>query len=241
MSENGNRWTFRALALVIAIGIWLPASFCPRFREMTTPPIEANVAGRLTIPDHEGMTVLSFEPEGVQVRIRGNDELIDSLDLDQVRVQVPLPDDVFAAGPYSGPREVEVVLAAEDVVLPDDQVQAVSVTPDRLVLSVDEEISVAVAVRVAWIGEPIGGISVDDENVRIAPEAVTVQGARSEINKLEFALAGPIDLTGRGLDFTARQVRVRFASEHVRVEFPTIVDVFVPMISRLPQSSGAGN
>ena len=199
------------------------------------------MAGRLTIPDHERLTVLSIEPEGVQVRIRGNDELIDSLELDQVRVQVPLPDDVFAAGPYSGPREVEVVLAAEDVVLPDDQVQVVSVAPDRLVLSVDEEISVAVPVQVVWIGEPIGGISVDDENVRIEPETVTVQGARSEINKLEFALAGPIDLTGRGLDFTARQVRVRFGSEHVRVEFPTIVDVSVPMISRQPQSSGAGN
>ncbi len=241
MSENGNRWTFRALAVVIAIGIWLPASFCPRLREITTPPIEANVAGRLTIPDHERLTVLSIEPEGVQVRIRGNDELIDSLELDQVRVQVPLPDDVFAAGPYSGPREVEVVLAAEDVVLPDDQVQVVSVAPDRLVLSVDEEISVAVPVQVVWIGEPIGGISVDLENVQITPERVTVQGARSEINKLEFALAGPIDLTGRGLDFTARQVRVRFGSEHVRVEFPTIVDVSVPMISRQPQSSGAGN
>ena len=241
MRESGNRWTFRALAVVIAIGIWLPASFCPRLREITTPPIEANVAGRLTIPDHERLTVLSIEPEGVQVRIRGNDELIDSLELDQVRVQVPLPGDAFAGGPYSGPWEVEVVLAGEDVVLPDDQVEVVSVTPDRLVLSVDEEISVAVPVAVEWIGEPIGGISVDDENVLITPETVTVQGARSEINRLEFALAGPIDLTGRGLDFTARQVRVRFASEHVRVEFPTIVDVFAPMIERRPQTSGAGN
>lgn len=241
MSESGNRWTFRALAVVIAIGIWLPASFCPRLRDITTTPIETNVAGRLTIPDHERLRVLSIEPEEVEVRIRGNDELIDSLELDQVRVQVPLPDDVFTGGPYSGPREVEVVLAAEDVVLPDDQVQVVSVTPDRLVLNVDEEISVAVPVQVDWVGEPIGGISVDDENVRIEPQSVTVQGARSEINKLEFALAGPIDLTGRGLDFTARQVRVRFDSEHVQVEFPTIVDVFVPMISRLPQSSGAAN
>jgi len=171
MRESGNRWTFRALAVVIAIGIWLPASFCPRLREMTTPPIEANVAGRLTIPDHERLTVLSIEPEGVQVRIRGNDELIDSLELDQVRVQVPLPGDALAGGPYSGPWEVEVVLAGEDVVLPDDQVEVVSVTPDRLVLSVDEEISVAVPVAVEWIGEPIGGISVDDDNVLITPRS----------------------------------------------------------------------
>ncbi len=241
MSENGNRWTFRALAVVIAIGIWLPASFCPRLREMTTPPIEANVAGRLTIPDHERLTVLSIEPEGVQVRIRGNDELIDSLELDQVRVQVPLPDDVFAAGPYSGPREVEVVLAAEDVVRPDDQVQVVSVTPDRLTLRVDEEILVSVPVQVDTIGEPIGGVSVDYDNVRIEPPLVTVRGSRSEINKLEVAVAGPVDITGRGVDFTAAQVRVRFNSEHVQVEFPTIVDVFVPMVSRQPQSSGAGN
>lgn len=241
MSENGNRWTFRALAVVIAIGIWLPASFCPRLREMTTPPIEANVAGRLTIPDHERLTVLSIEPEGVQVRIRGSDELIDSLELDQVRVQVPLPDDVFAAGPYSGPREVEVVLAAEDVVRPDDQVQVVSVTPDRLTLRVDEEILVSVPVQVDTIGEPIGGVSVDYDNVRIEPPLVTVRGSRSEINKLEVAVAGPVDITGRGVDFTAAQVRVRFNSEHVQVEFPTIVDVFVPMVSRQPQSSGAGN
>ena len=236
VSESGGRWMFRALAVVIAVGIWLPASFCPRLREMTTPPSETNVVARLTVPDHERLTVLSFEPEGVQVRIRGADELIASLDLDQVRVQVPVPEDALAGGPYSGPREVEVVLAAEDVVLPAEEVEVVSVTPDRLVLSVDEEISVAVPVQVAWIGEPIGGISVDDENVRIEPPMVTVQGARSEINKLGVALAGPIDLTGRGLDFTDRQVRVRFASEHVRVESPTIVDVFVPMVSRQPQT-----
>ena len=152
-----------------------------------------------------------------------------------------MPDDVFAAGPYSGPREVEVVLAAEDVVRPDDQVQVVSVTPDRLTLRVDEEILVSVPVQVDTIGEPIGGVSVDYDNVRIEPPLVTVRGSRSEINKLEVAVAGPVDITGRGVDFTAAQVRVRFNSEHVQVEFPTIVDVFVPMVSRQPQSSGAGN
>ncbi len=238
MSESSNRWTFRALAVAIAVGLWLPASFCPRLREMTTPPIEENVKARLTIPDHERLTVLRFEPEGVDVRIRGADELIASLELDQVRVQAPLPGDVFAGGPYSGPREIEVVLAAEDVVLPDEGIEVLSVTPDRLTLAVDEEISVSVPVQVSWIGEPIGGFSVDDANVGIEPRVVTVQGARSEINKLEFAVAGPVDLAGRGLDFTARQVRVRFPSEHVRVEFPTIVDVFVPMVSRQPPASG---
>lgn len=241
MSESGNRWIFRALAVVIAVAIWLPASFCPRVREMTTPPIEESVEARLTIPDHERLTVLSFEPRGVEVRIRGNDERIDALELDQIRVQVPLPDDVFGGAPYSGPREVEIVLSVEDVVLPDEEVEVVSVTPDRLSLRVDEEISVSVPVQVEWIGEPIGGVSVDLDNVRIEPGAVTVQGSRSEINKLEYALAGPVDITGRGLDFTAPQVRVRFASEHVRVEFPTIVDVFVPMVSRQPQGAGAGN
>ncbi|MXV99890.1 MAG: YbbR-like domain-containing protein [Holophagales bacterium] len=241
MSENGNRWTFRALAVVIAIGIWLPASFCPRLREMTTPPSEENVQARLTIPDHERLTVLSFEPAGVDVRIRGSDERIASLDLDQIRVQVPLPDDVFVGGAYGGPRVVEIDLAPEDVLLPDEEVEVVSVIPDRLTLRVDEEILVSVPVQVDTIGEPIGGVSVDYDNVRIEPPRVTVRGSRSEINKLEVAVAGPVDITGRGVDFTAAQVRVRFNSEHVQVEFPTIVDVFVPMVSRQPQSSGAGS
>ena len=241
MSESGNRWTFRALAVVIAIGIWLPASFWPRLREMTTPPSEENVQARLTVPDHERLTVLSFEPARVDVRIRGTDERIASLDLDQVRVQVPLPGDVFVGGAYNGPRIVEIDLAPEDVLLPDEEVEVVSVIPDRLTLRVDEEILVSVPVQVDTIGEPIGGVSVDYDNVRIEPPLVTVRGSRSEINKLEVAVAGPVDITGRGVDFTAAQVRVRFNSEHVQVEFPTIVDVFVPMVSRQPQPSGAGN
>jgi len=241
MSDNDSRWMFRALALAIAIAIWLPASFCPRLSEMTTPQSEEDVRARLTISDNERLTVLSFEPGEVTVRIRASDELIDQVELDQTRVRVPLPEDVFAGGPYAGPRQVEVVLTPEDVVPPSEDIEVLSVMPDRPVLNVDEEISVAVPVQVAWVGEPIGGFGVDYENVRIEPSLVTVRGARSEINKLQYAVAGPVNLDARGLDFTESQVRVRFASDQVRVVSPTVVDVFVPMVSRQPQSPGAGS
>ncbi len=234
MSERAHIWTLRSLAVAVAVGIWLPTSYLPRLEETRMRPtlIEENVAARLSIPDLERLTVLSFEPRGVEVRIRGRSEQMDSLDPGQVRVRVPLPDDVFRGAVYNGPREIEIVLGVENVRLPDEQMEAVSVAPDRLTLLVDEEISTLVPVEVTWVGEPIGGVAVDLPNVRVEPAEVTVRGSRSEINRLGSAVAGPVDITGRGLDFTAEQVRVRLGSEHVQVMSPTIVDVFVPMVSR---------
>ncbi len=243
MSDSGNRWAFRALAVTIAVGIWLPASFCPRLREVTVPPIEESVEARVTIPDHPEMIVLGAPTDDVFVHVRGSEGAIASLDRDRIRVLVPLRENIFEGRFYGGPRDVEVILAAEDVVLPSDAegIRVVSLTPDRLMLTVDEEISDLVPVEVDFVGEPIGGSRIDHDGVRIDPEIIQVRGSRSEITLKKMARAGPVDIGGRGLDFVAEQVRVRFDSEYVQVVAPTFVRIAVPMITeQQPQSSGAG-
>lgn|GEM_PF-1891776 len=247
MSESGNRWAFRTLAALIAVGVWLPASFCPRVREMTEPPVEESVRARVTTEDHDQMVVLGSpiigtpeDPkEELSVLIRGSEDAIESLNRDQIRVQVPLGENLFGGTTYGGPRQVAIILSTEHVVLPEDAegIAVVSLTPEQLTLTLDEEISAQVPVQVAWAGEPIGGFSVDHDNVRIEPPQATVQGSRSEINRLGYALAGPIDTDGRGVDFVVEQARVRFESDDVVVEFPTFVRVEVPMIEA-PQPQG---
>ncbi len=251
MSESRNRWAFRALAVSIAVGIWLPASYCPRLREMTVPPIEESVQARVTTEDPDQMVVLGSpilgSPEDPKeelfVLVRGSEDAIASLNRDQIRVQVPLGENLFGGATYGGPRQVAIILSTEHVVLPEDAegIEVVSLTPEQLTLTLDEEISVQVPVQVDWRGEPIGGFSVDYDNVRIEPRLATVQGSRSEINRLGYALAGPIDIDGRGVDFVEEQARVRFESEDVVVEFPTFVSVEVPMIQGLQPQSGAGS
>ncbi len=251
MSESRNRWAFRALAVSIAVGIWLPASYCPRLREMTVPPIEESVQARVTTEDPDQMVVLGSpilgSPEDPKeelfVLVRGSEDAIASLNRDQIRVQVPLGENLFGGATYGGPRQVAIILSTEHVVLPEDAegIEVVSLTPEQLTLTLDEEISVQVPVQVDWRGEPIGGFSVDYDNVRIEPRLATVQGSRSEINSLGYALAGPIDIDGRGVDFVEEQARVRFESEDVVVEFPTFVSVEVPMIQGLQPQSGAGS
>lgn len=248
MSESRNRWAFRALAALIAVGVWLPASFFPRVRDMTERPIEESVqVARVNYEDHDQMVVvgsptlgsLDDPKEVLSVQIRGSEDAVESLNRDRIRVQVPLGDNLFGGPTYGGPREVDVILTTENVVLPDDAegVEVVSITPDQLTLTLDEEVSFQVPVQVAeWRGEPIGGFVVDHDNVRIVPDRATVRGARSEINRLGYALAGPIDIDGRGLGFVEEQARLRFESESVVVEFPTFVRVEVPMIeAREPQ------
>ena len=252
MSESGNRWVFRALAVAIAVGIWLPASYCPRLREMTVPPIEESVqVARVNYEDHDHMVVLGSlilgtpeDPKAeLSVLVRGSEDAMASLNRDQIRVQVPLGENLFGGATYGGPREVEVILTTENVVLPDDAegIEVISLTPEQVTLTLDEEISVQVPVQVDWRGEPIGGFSVDHDRVRIEPRLATVRGSRSEINTLGSALAGPVVIDGRGVSFVEEQVRVRFESEHVVVEFPTFVRVEVPMIQGLQPQSGAGS
>ncbi len=248
MSGRRDRWAFRALAALIAVGVWLPASFCPRVREMTVGPIQESVqVARVNYEDHDRMVVVGAPTLGTRddpkeallVLIRGNEAAVESLNRDRIRVQVPLGENLFGGPTYGGPREVEVILTTENVVLPDDAegIEVVSITPERLTLTLDEEVSVQVPVQVEeWRGEPIGGFVVDHDNVRIVPARATVRGARSEINRLGYALAGPIDIDGRGLGFVEEQTRVRFESESVVVESPTFVRVEVPMIEgREPQ------
>ena len=248
MSENGNRWAFRALAALIAVGVWLPASFFPRVRDMTErPTLETVQVARVNYEDHDRMVVVGSPTLGspddpkdaLQIQVRGSEDAVESLNRDRIRVQVPLGENLFGGPAYGGPREVEIILTTENVVLPDDAegIEVVSLTPEQLTLTLDEEVSAQVPVQVAeWRGEPIGGFVVDHENVRIVPDRATVRGARSEINRLGYALAGPIDIDGRGLGFVAEQVRLRFESESVVVEFPTFVRVEVPMIEgREPQ------
>ncbi len=251
MSESGSRWAFRALAVSIAVGIWLPASFCPRLREMTVPPIEESVQVRVTTEDHGQMVVLGQpalgSPEAPReelfVLIRGSEDAMASLNRDQIRVRVPLGENLFGGATYGGPRQVDVILSTENVVLPEgaEGIEVVSVSPEQLTLTLDEEVSVQVPVQVETRGEPIGGFRVDYDNVRIVPALATVRGSRSEINRLGYARAGPIDVDGRGLGFVEEQSRVRFESDYVVVEFPTFVSVEVPMIEGRQPQSGAGS
>ncbi len=251
MSESSSRWAFRALAVSIAVGIWLPASFCPRLLEMTVPPIEDSVQARVTTEDHDQMVVLGQpvlgSPEDPReelfILIRGSEDAIASLNRDQIRVRVPLGENLFGGATYGGPRQVDVILSTENVVLPEgaEGIEVVSLSPEQLTLTLDEEVSVQVPVQVETRGEPIGGFTVDYDNVRIVPALATVRGSRSEINRLGYARAGPIDIDGRGLGFVEEQARVRFESDYVVVEFPTFVSVEVPMIEGRQPQSGAGS
>ncbi len=251
MSESSSRWAFRALAVSIAVGIWLPASFCPRLLEMTVPPTEESVQARVTTEDHDQMVVLGQpvlgSPEDPReelfILIRGSEDAIASLNRDQIRVRVPLGENLFGGATYGGPRQVDVILSTENVVLPEgaEGIEVVSLSPEQLTLTLDEEVSVQVPVQVETRGEPIGGFTVDYDNVRIVPALATVRGSRSEINRLGYARAGPIDIDGRGLGFVEEQARVRFESDYVVVEFPTFVSVEVPMIEGRQPQSGAGS
>ena len=252
MSEGRDRWAFRALAALIAVGVWLPASFFPRLQEMTGRPIEESVqVARVNYEDHDRMVVVGSPTLGspedpkeeLLVQIRGSEDAVAALNQDRIRVQVPLGENLFGGPIYGGPREVEVILTTENVVLPDDAegIEVISLTPEELTLTLDEEVSAQVPVHVdRWRGEPIGGFIVDYDNVRIVPDRATVRGARSEINKFGYALAGPIDIDGRGLGFVEEQVRLRFESESVVVEFPTFVRVEVPMIEGREPLGAAG-
>ncbi len=222
--ESGEQglWYLRLLAVVIALGVWLYAAYMPRVQELLVPRVEWGVDTEVSysVPEGSKLVVLNAQ-QRIRVQLRGREEQQRAVENSGgIGVQIP-----FEEGTSAGDRQVAIL--PEYVRLPDDSIEVVSITPNRLELILDIEETRQVRAVPIWRGEAGGALPVP-KSYRVTPETIEIQGPRSILDQ-EDRIAIPVDLEGRIYTFQRVLPVPPPADSHLRVIQPRTVTVWVEL------------
>ena len=143
--------------------------------------VQYNVPVRVDVSD--GIAVMSQSHETVAVTFRGSQEDIRSLDDSTLNARVDLTDAVLDQRTHS-------VMVRNKDISGSRGVKIVSVRPDRLGVTLDQQVEKQVLVRPRLVNIPEGG------SVRVEPEHVLLSGPKASVeNRREIATI-ELDLEG---------------------------------------------
>lgn len=178
-----------ALALVLALALWLFVTD----RENPTEARTFNSAIPIEIVNVPSeLAVSNLTESSVRIRIEGNKNQLDGLVAEDFTATVNL------GGLSAGTHDVAV-----DVEPPNSRVSVVAATPSRLGVTLEPLRTKEVPVRVVTLGSPVTGFEVT--SVAVDPEVVSVSGAESLVNLVEYA-AAVVNLTGARVDMAEDRV-----------------------------------
>ena len=218
LERDGSVWPLRLLAVAIAALVWLFASFLPRLERRSEPPIEREIDAQLAYQNTSPEDFMILKKDHlVTVLVRGRAE--DVQRLDSVNLQVPFP------AQFTPNEPVEVALSLDEVGVPDD-VTAVSLTPDRLSLLIDERERVTLPILPVVVGEPGGGFTMADVQFEVTPQFAQVEGPHHRVTEILQVNTEVINLTGKAITFN-QQVELLLDDEYSRVLQPTLATVRV--------------
>jgi YbbR domain-containing protein len=219
LSEQNNLWPLRLIAVAVACGIWIFASYLPRLQELRVPKVTQVFRAPVTYSTPADFMVLNAE-QTVEVRLQGSEEAINSLSNDDVKVAV-----VFEPPLEAG--TLAITLEADDVnVEADENVEVVSLTPNRLDILVDEVATRLVPVLWNRKGEP--GAGAELQEVVVEPAEVEVRGPRTRLDQLTGVTTQPINLAAHVVSFE-QKVEVQAEDPLVTVVGPRLVTVYVTL------------
>lgn len=211
MSESVRTWGLRLLALGIAIGLWLNVSFEDR-QELSERVVEAGVSYNSPV----GFVILD-PVRTVNVRLRGSNRQVRGLNPYMVNVQVDL--DQPTPGTFNLPLNPKEVLTPEGL-------EVVSITPDKIRVELEREVSQRLPVVPQIVGEPAAGAVAGEPEV--FPSQVLVVGPESLLARTEALSTRPINLNGHALTFE-QPVAVISPDPLIQIVQPSEVTVRVPM------------
>ena len=224
MSEQQTLWALRAVALAVAFASWffITSERNADQSETSETTIEPSVQYS-NLPSDE---LIVLDPVlRVQVRLRGQSNLISALNPAQVSVVVDLRD--------AQQGVTEVPLGAINVERPQG-LEVLSIEPNLLRLEIDRVLNEVRPVVARLEGEPAAGAVAGTPEV--LPPTVLVRGPQSILVNVESLSTRPVQLDGHALDFE-EQVIVVSPSPLVQVIQPRVVTIRVPL--EIPNSGQA--
>lgn len=173
-----ENWTLKVLALIFAAILWFFVTGEQRLERSYAVPLDLK-----NLPN--GMMVASELPENIDVRISGPRTLLMNLHLQQIRIAIDLQ------GLEPGLTTLKRLEERLDLPGP---LKITRLSPSYVDVKLERIASKQVEVAPRISGEPAAGYRLVE--VRSEPRRVMVEGAESEVTKLERIATATLDVTG---------------------------------------------
>jgi YbbR domain-containing protein len=222
VSETARIWGLRLLALLIAVALWYSVSLEDR-ETLAERIVEASVSYN----QPRGLVILD-QVQNVKVRLRGTSRKIRRLNPLQVYVQVDLTRE--QAG------EADITLGPDDVQVPEEGLEVVSVDPNVIRVELDAEVTQGIPVEIPLVGKPPEGFTVGE--LEVLPNQVFVTGPKSLVAQLTVLRTRPLTLTGRTRSFEETVSVVAPPDPLIQVLQRSRVNVRVPVIPPAAEPPG---
>jgi YbbR domain-containing protein len=213
-------WPLKVVALLITFALWYGVS-------VSSKKGTATMAAQLAFRVSDESVLMSAGVQDVTIRIAGDDQTIDRLFGNDIRVaadltQMPNGDRILTLTPQNVSTNLPSGVKIEDI------------QPSRIAVKLEAVEEKDVPVQAALVGEPAAGYEVYSTNVN--PAKVRVRGPESFMSTLESVPTGPIDIGGARSDLTARQVPISINNPKAAV-FNTVADVTIQVGERRVERS----
>ncbi|MBP9865831.1 MAG: hypothetical protein KBC91_05450 [Candidatus Omnitrophica bacterium] len=207
-------WGLKLVALVLAIGLWFYAVGEESVEVERTVPLEIYV-------QNKQMSMLKASVKSVRVKLVAPRTRISEIASKDIHAKHVIGAEVKTAGDYS------FRLEAREIRVPSPDIRVMEITPSVVVVTLDEVIVQKLLVKPKFVGEPAYGYKVKEDEIRIDPNALLVEGPKGKLEKIDSISTERIDLVGR-IRSLRRTVKLDLP-EGVRPLSEEMIDIMIPI------------
>jgi YbbR domain-containing protein len=212
----------KLISLLMACVVWFLVSG-PR-RERPRERIVTASVSLVGLPTHLVITTPDIQST-VSVRVRGRTSALRSLASQNLEASADLSQ-------LTEPGDFEITIRPQHINVPED-VEAVSITPNKLRVRIEQLRQRTVPIRPFLVGDPPVGYIIGE--VTESPERALISGPASQIMRISEVATERIIMTGRTETFV-QSVAVVADSPLVRVVSPLTTQVTVPVLAEIGPS-----
>ena len=207
-------WGLKLIALILAIGLWYYATGEENIEITRTVPLKIEI-------ENPQLSILDVSSKTIKVTLNTPRSFVGKLASERIYAVHKSGKGIESSGEYS------FRLQPSEIKLPSFQVRVVKIEPEIVTVTFDELIAQKLKIQPDFMGEPAVGYKVQEEKIQLDPNAILIEGPRSEFEKMESVKTRAIDLIGRIRSFR-RTVEVDLPST-MKALSESFVDVYVPI------------
>lgn len=212
----------KIFSLFLAIGLWHYATGEEGIEIKRSVPLEIKVK-------NSQISLLSSSAKLVHVTLSAPRALLSEMTSESIFASHEIGEEAKTAGDYS------FRLEPSEIRVPNPQIRILQIEPAVIQVTLDELIVQKLPVRPNFTGEPSFGYQIIEEEMQLDPNAILVEGPKSEIDKMEFVLTEEINMVGRTRSF--RRTVTLILPLNVKTVSETLIDAYIPIKEEFEEKS----